>query len=103
MLRAANRLRDRQDCKGAVRIYERFLREFPTDSKASRAKLDAGRCYRELGQTKRARHWLEQAARDTAVASAAKRELSMMEVASRARDSNTEPATKPAAAGDAER
>ncbi|MEZ4325986.1 MAG: hypothetical protein R3B40_12250 [Polyangiales bacterium] len=64
------------DCPSATRRYEQLFRRSPAYNQASQAMLEAGTCYRALGNELRARELLELAAEDPATRDAARSELS---------------------------
>lgn len=66
------------DCDSATRRYEQLFRRSPAYNQTHSAMLEAGACYRELGNEARARELLELAAQDPATRDAARSELELL-------------------------
>lgn len=80
------------DCESATRRYEQLFRRSPTYPQIHGAMLEAGACYRELGDAARARELLELVAQDPATRDAAQAELSLLGNDTRTRRPSRTPA-----------
>ncbi len=96
LLARARALSAKDDCLGAVKVYERFIKKYPKDPATSDAKLETGLCYRRLGRIERARYWLREASKDQAVAKRANRELDEIGSAKPAKPAADTAASEPA-------
>lgn len=66
------------DCESATRRYEQLFRRSPAYNQTHVAMVEAGACYRELGNEVRARELLDAAALDPATREAAQAELDLL-------------------------
>ncbi|MCA9536355.1 MAG: tetratricopeptide repeat protein [Myxococcales bacterium] len=82
------------DCASATRRYEQLFRRSPSYNRSNQAMLEAGTCYRTLGNEARARELLEVAAQDPATREAAQTELQLLGEPPRARRPARQPASR---------
>ena len=66
------------DCESATRRYEQLFRRSPAYNQTHLAMVEAGACYRELGNQPRARELLELAVQDPATRESAQAELDLL-------------------------
>lgn len=82
------------NCRGAVRTYERLLGQHRHYSGAPEAMIEAAVCYRRLGRISDSRRLLERARTSPSVAARARRELVDLGERERAMDRGTLPAER---------
>jgi len=81
------------NCGGAVRSWQRLLRDHPRYAGTGDAMLGLAGCYRRMGRLSDARQVLERARSVPSVAADARRQLAEIAARERARDAVAEPAT----------